>query len=75
MGLDTLKVLEEKIEELLLRHAAVCEERDHLREQLTEAEAQSAEAVRAHQEMEEERTEVKARVEQILGRLDGLGLG
>lgn len=75
MSLDTLKVLEEKIEELLLRHAAVCEERDRLREQLAGVEAQSQNAVRAHEEMEVERIEVKARVEQILGRLDGLGLG
>ena len=75
MSLDTLKVLEEKIEELLLRHAAVCEERDRLREQRAGVEAQSQNALRAHEEMEVERMEVKARVEQILGRLDGLGLG
>lgn len=75
MGLDTLKVLEAKIEELLLQHAAVCEERDQLREQLAAAQTQSEEAVKAHQQMEVERMEVKARVEQILGRLDGLGLG
>ena len=75
MSLDTLKVLEEKIEELLLRHAVVCEERDRLREQLAGVEEQSQNAVRAHEEMELERMEVKAKVEQILGRLDGLGLG
>ena len=75
MSLDTLKVLEEKIEGLLLRHAAVCEERDRLHEQLAGVEAQSQNALRAHEEMEVERMEVKARVEQILGRLDGLGLG
>ena len=73
--METLKVLEEKIDELLQKHAAVCEERDRLRDQLAEVQAQSEEAVRVHQAMEVERTEVKARVEQILGRLDGLGLG
>lgn len=74
MGTETLKVLESKIEELLVQHEAACEERERLREALDAALARSAELADQLKELDRERADVKERVERILGRLDGLGL-
>lgn len=73
--MDSLKVLEGKVEELLAQRDAAAGERDRLRDQLVAAQARSAEMAKLLEQLEEERTEVRTRVERILGRLDGLGLG
>lgn len=74
MDIEKLRLLETRIDEILGRHAAVCEERDRLRRQLDEAESRAEALLKQLAAHEKERAEIKARVERILDRLDGLGL-
>lgn len=74
MGLESLKVLEGRVDDVLTRHAAVCTERDRLRHELAEARARLAEMAARLDGVEKERAQVRARVESILGRLEGLDL-
>ncbi len=74
MDLEKLKLLESKIDDILTLHAAVCQERDRLKQQLSEAESRAAAADTRLAQQESERSEIKSRVERILDRLDGLGL-
>jgi chromosome segregation ATPase len=74
MSLDSLKVLEARVTDVLTRHAAVCAERDRLHEQLKQAQARVAEIAGRLEVYERERAQVRARVESILGRLEGLDL-
>ena len=67
MDMEKLENLENKIEDMLALHTAVCEERDRLRQELGEAQARL-------QRQDKERSEVKEKVERILGRLDSLHL-
>ena len=75
MDVERLKLLENRIGEILTHHAAVCEERDRLREQLDRARARIEEMDTEARRHEAEKAEVKAHVERIMGRLDGLDLG
>ena len=74
MSLDSLKVLEGRVDDVLTRHAAVCAERDRLHEQLKQAQARVVEITGQLAAYERERAQVRARVESILGRLEGLDL-
>jgi chromosome segregation ATPase len=74
MDLEKLKLLETRIEDILTQHAAVCQERDRLKQQLSEAESRAKAATARAAEHDSERLEIKSRVERILGRLDGLGV-
>jgi septal ring factor EnvC (AmiA/AmiB activator) len=74
MSLDHLKVLEGRIDDVLARHSAVCAERDQLQEQLKQAQARITELSGQLASFEKERAQVRARVESILGRLEGLDL-
>lgn len=75
MELEKLKVLEARIELILNQHAKVCEERDRLGQRLEQAEARAEEIEAKLADQVREREEIKTRVERILGRLDGIGLG
>ena len=74
MNVDRLKHLEAKVEGILTLYAAACEERERLREQLDKARARLEEMNAGIRRHETERAEVKAHVERIMGRLDGLDL-
>jgi chromosome segregation ATPase len=74
MGLESLKVLEGRIDDVLARHAALAAERDRLQEQLREAEARIADLTGKLETFERERLQIRGRVESILGRLEGLDL-
>lgn len=74
MSLETLKVLEGKVENVLGRQLALKDERDRLQEQLKQAQARIAELNGQLATYEKERAQVRARVESILGRLEGLDL-
>ena len=74
MSLESLKVLEGRVDGVLGRHAAVCAERDHLQQQLQQAQARITEMKGQLDSYEKERAQVRARVESILGRLEGLDL-
>lgn len=74
MALDSLKVLEEKVANVLARQSALGEERDRLREELSAA-LSKIEAINGRlAEVERERTEVKTRVDGLLERLDEIGV-
>ena len=73
MELEKLKLLEKRIEGILHQHAAVCAERDRLRQQLGEAESWVQAIAAQLQEHLKDRAEIRAKVERILSRLDGLG--
>lgn len=75
MGIEKLQVLETRVEQILNQHASLTAERDRLFEQLQRAEARFQEISSKLEQYEKERTEIKARVERILGRLEGIGLG
>lgn len=74
MGLESLKVLEGRVDDVLTRHATVCAERDRLRQDLAAARADLAEMTARLEGVEKERAQIRARVESILGRLEGLDL-
>lgn len=74
MSLESLKVLEGRVNDILARHAAVCAERDRLHAQLAEAQGRINEMKGQLDTHEKERAQVRARVESILGRLEGLDL-
>ena len=74
MTLDSLKVLEGRLDDVLGRHRSLSTERDRLKEQLDEAQARIAALSDQLQTYEKERAQIRARVESILGRLEGLDL-
>jgi chromosome segregation ATPase len=75
MKVDTLRHLEARIEDMLSQHAAVCAERDRLQDQLGVAQGRIESLMAELRQHQAERAEVKAHVERIMGRLDGLDLG
>lgn len=74
MNLDNLKLLENKINQFVDQHERVREEHEALVQHLRDKEKQLAEATTLLKQYEQERSEIKARLERILTRLDGLDL-
>jgi len=74
MSLESLKVLEAKIGEFVDQHQRVKEEQGALAQRVREQEQQLAEVVAQLKQYEQERAELKARLERILSRLEGLNL-
>jgi septal ring factor EnvC (AmiA/AmiB activator) len=74
MSLDRLKLLEGRVDEALARHSALSAERDRLQEELKQAQTRITEMTGQLATFEKERAQVRARVESILGRLEGLDL-
>lgn len=75
MDIETLSLLERKVEAMLAQYNSVCEERERLSQQLVRAEERVQELEDRLSRAEKERGEVKVRVEKILERLNGLDLG
>jgi chromosome segregation ATPase len=74
MSLESLKVLEGRVDDVLGRHAALVQERDRLRGELQAARQAIAELTAQVEASEKERGQIRAKVESILGRLEGLDL-
>ena len=74
MTLDSLKVLENKVEKVLSLQSALGEERDRLRQELDAAHAKIESMTGQLAEIERERSEIKTRVNSLLGRLEELNL-
>ena len=75
MDLENLKLLETKIDHFLTQHDKVRRERDALTVRIKDLEGQVAQAAGRLKQQEQERNELKARLERILSRLEGLDLG
>jgi len=74
MSLDTLKVLEGRVDDVVTRHAALVAERERLQTELRQAHSRIAALTAQLEAFEKERGQIRARVESILGRLEGLDL-
>ena len=74
MSLDTLRVLEGRVDDVVARHAALAAERDRLQAELREAHHRITELTAQLDTFEKERGQIRARVESILGRLECLDL-
>ena len=75
MSLESLKLLEAKIGEFVDQHERVRQEHESLVQRLKEQEQQLAAATAQLKQHEQERSEIRARLERILSRLEGLDLG
>ncbi|MGH7906622.1 MAG: cell division protein ZapB [Candidatus Binataceae bacterium] len=82
MGIDSLKQLDERIQASVARIHQLRGENDNLTHQLAESERRCNEANEQikqldaqRREQENERNEIRDRIEQILTRFDGLDLG
>jgi septal ring factor EnvC (AmiA/AmiB activator) len=74
MSLDSLKLLEAKIGEFVDQHERVRQEHEVLLRRLQDKEKELADAAVQLKQYEQERSEIKARLERILGRLGSLDL-
>lgn len=74
IDLESLKVLEAKVEQFVAHHERVREAQEALAQRLADQEQQLTEATALLRRYEQERAEMKARLERILNRLDGLDL-
>ncbi len=74
MSLESLKVLENRVDDVVTRHAALAADRDRLQAELRTAQTRIAELTAQLETFEKERGQIRARVESILGRLEGLDL-
>ncbi len=75
MGLESLKILEAKIDQFLDQHEQVREQQETLLQRLADREKQLAEVTGQLKQYEQERAEIRARLERILSRLESLDLG
>jgi predicted nuclease with TOPRIM domain len=74
MTLENLKLLEEKLNDFLSRHEAMRHEKSLLLERLHEREQECAALVERLRQYERERSEMRAVLEKILSRFEGLDL-
>ena len=74
MDLENLKLLEAKINQFVDQHERVRGEHESLLQRLQDKEQQLAAATAQLKQYEQERSEVRARLERILSRLEGLDL-
>jgi len=72
--LESLKLLEAKVEQFVAQHERVREEQGALAQRLADKERELADAAVTLKRYEQERAEIKARLQRILSRLDGLDL-
>jgi len=72
MSLESLRILESKVDDVLARQAALGEERKRLEVELGEARAKIESMAGQLAEVERERSEIRKRVEGLLQRLEGI---
>lgn len=72
--MESLKLLEAKVEQFVAQHERVREEQGALAQRLADKERELADAAVTLKRYEQERAEIKARLQRILSRLDGLDL-
>jgi len=74
MDLESLKLLEAKIDQFAAEHERVRDAHEALLQRLKEKEKQLTDAAAQLKQYEQERAEMRSRLERILSRLEGLDL-
>ncbi|MGE0825481.1 MAG: cell division protein ZapB [Candidatus Binatia bacterium] len=74
MALENLKLLEEKLNGFLSRHEQLRKEKEALVSRVRERDREHAALVERLQQYEQERNEMRAILEKILNRFEGLDL-
>jgi len=74
MDLESLKLLESKIVKILDRHEEISREKEALAHRLKQQEEKFAQLAGQVKQFEDERRELKTRLEKILQRLNGLDI-
>lgn len=74
MAIPSLKLLEEKLDGVLERHARICQERAQLIQRLNEQQEANGRLREQLQQYEQEREEIRTKLERILSQFDGLGI-
>ena len=74
MALKSLKILEEKLNGVLERHEQIRHEKADLVKRLSEQERTNTQLSERLQQYEQEREEIRSRLERILNHFDGLGI-
>jgi chromosome segregation ATPase len=74
MTLENLKLLEEKLDSFLLRHEQMRKEKEALQARLNERDREHGLLLERLQQYEQERNEMRAILEKILNRFEGLDL-
>ncbi|MCE2484241.1 MAG: hypothetical protein J4F42_01910 [Desulfurellaceae bacterium] len=74
MAIPSLKLLEEKLDGMLERHARICREKAVLNQRLSEQQEANGRLREQLQQYEQEREEIRTKLERILGQFDGLGI-
>ncbi len=74
MELENLRLLEEKVDGFLARHEQVCSEKEYLRVRLNEQERAYTVLLERLRQYEQERNEMRDRLEKILNCFEGLGI-
>lgn len=74
IDLESLKLLEARVEQFVTQHERAREENEVLQARLDERDRQLAEASAELRRYERERTELRARLERLLSRLNTLDL-
>lgn len=75
VDLESLKLLEAKIGRILDRHEEVRREKEALQRRLEEREQEFTQLTGQVKQYEQERRDLKTRLEKILSRLNGLDIG
>lgn len=74
MALESLKILEEKLNGVLERHEQIRHEKADLAKRLSEQEQTNIQLSERLQQYEQEREEIRSRLERILHHFEGLGI-
>jgi septal ring factor EnvC (AmiA/AmiB activator) len=74
MSLESLKVLEAKLDEFVDRHEQVREQQKELQQRLEKQATQLNQALAQLKRCEKERVEVRERLQRVLSRINELGL-
>ncbi len=74
MAVPSLKLLEEKLNEMLERHERLCQEKAVLTQRLSEQQQANGRLREQLQQYEQEREEIRTKLERILSQFDGLGI-